>query len=152
MNERLNLLLRKNIGKQKAVLYKNVFKNSGFNDDELELVLLENSEIIIDKLKGAYSDIKRVVEIIKADLLFIDSDLMRKIYLKLSENSKCYIYTDDYLYCGIYKVSSKKAFELAFNVAKIDIQNTCFLLDTDFNYSILINYIEETNMLDVQLW
>ena len=53
MNERLNLLLRKNIGKQKAVLYKNVFKNSGFNDDELELVLLENSEIIIDKLKGA---------------------------------------------------------------------------------------------------
>ena len=152
MSERTDLFRRKNIGRQRQSSYKNIFINSGFKKIELEHILLEDCDNILTLAKKKFSSLKRKIEIINLDALFIDSDLIRKIYLKLSDKSKCYIYTDYFEFCGMFKVNSKTAFELAFVVAKNDSQNTCFVLDADLNYSFLINFDVESNRIDIQVW
>jgi hypothetical protein len=157
MNKRLEFLQRRNKGKQRIEQYEAILVNSGFNKLELEFIELEESDKIIEQLKSKFTNIHRETELLGNESLFIDSDLMRAIYLNLDKNVTCYIYTDDFQYCGMFVVNAKRGFEIAFNVAKNDSQNTCFLLDMDLKYSFLIDYNDENdssdpNTFDIQLW
>lgn len=156
MNERLNFLHRKNKGRLKIESYKNVLINSGFNISELEYMDLEKSDEIILRGREVFAKIEKESELLKSDSIFIDSDLMRNVYMGLSKSDTCYVYTDDFEYCGIYKANAKRGFEVAFNVARNDFQNTCFLLDERMKYSFTINYydenhIDEPGTFDIQL-
>lgn len=157
MNKRLELLRRRNKGKQRIEQYEAILVNSGFNELELEFIELEKSDRIIEQLKGKFTNIDKETELLDKESLFIDSDLMRSIYLNLDKNSTCYICTDDFQYCGMFIVNAKRGFEIAFNIAKNDTQNTCFLFDTNLEYSLLINYNDEKDSnescsYDIQLW
>jgi hypothetical protein len=156
MNSRLELLLRKNQGKLKIKYYENILINSGFDLSQLEYVDLEEADKIMSHVKEVFTKVEFRSEFLKSNDAFIESDLMRNIYMNLNELDTCYIYTDDFEYCGIYKVNSKLGFEMSFNVAKKDYQNTCFLLDMKFRYSFTINYYDEShndqpNTFDIQL-
>lgn len=156
MNKRLDFLLRKNKGKQRIELFKTVLLNSGFKRLELEYIDLEKTDEIIEQAKDKFRRIERETELLGSKNLFIDSDLMRATYLSLDKNDTCYIYTDDFKYCGIVICNATRSFELAFEVAKNDAQNTCFILDTNLKYSFLINYYDENdnsapNSFDIQL-
>jgi len=156
MNKRLEFLQRKNKGKQCLELFETVLINSGFKRLELEYIDLEKSDEIVEKAKDRFRSIDRETELLGSENLFIDSDLMRATYLSLDKNETCYIYTDDFQYCGMFICNAKRSFELAFEVAKNDYQNTCFILDTNLKYSFLINYNQESdnsdpNSYDVQL-
>lgn len=131
---------RKNKGKQRMKQYEAILINSGFNAFELELVELEESDKIIEKIKSKFVNSNRETELLDDGSLFIDSELMRAVYLNLDKNATCYIYTDDFQYCGMFVVNAKRGFEIAFSVAKNDYQNTCFILDMDLKYSFLIDY------------
>ena len=155
MNNRIEFLLRKNKGKQRIEQYEAILVNSGFNKSELEFVDLGKSDKIIEQLRSKLIDIHRETEILNNESLFIDSDLMREIYLNLDKNTTCYICTDDFQYCGMFIVNAKRGFEIAFNVAKNDYQNTCFLFDKDFLFSFTITYndkshIDDPNSFDIQ--
>ena len=157
MSERLEFLKRKHKGIQKIGSYQNVLINSGLEKTELEYLDLLDSDKVIEKVKDRFGKVERETELINSDCIFIDSKLMRDIYLSLNENSKCYIYTDDFQYCGLFIGNAKRCFEHALDVAKSDYQHTCFLLDVNFKYSFLINYYDEShndepNTYDIQLW
>lgn len=156
MNKRLEFLQRKNKGKQRIEQYEAILINSGFNKFELEFVELEESDKIIGQIKSKFVNINRETELLDDGSLFIDSDLMRAIYLNSDKDATCYIYTDDFQYCGMFIVNAKRGFEIAFSVAKNDSQNTCFLLDIELKYSFLINYNDESTSnnpctFDIQL-
>lgn len=157
MNKRLGFLQRKNKGKQRIELFEMVLINSGFKRLELEYIDLKKSDEIIEQAKDRFRGIQRKTELLGSDeSLFIDSDLMRSIYLSLDKNDTCYIYTDDFQYCGMFICNARRSFELAFEVAKNDSQNTCFILDTNLKYSFLINYNDESdnsdpNSFDIQM-
>jgi hypothetical protein len=157
MNERLDFLKRKNEGNKRMETYVDVFIHAGFNKSELVNLDLTNSDKLIKELNGTFSNLEKHTELLGNENYFFDSNLMREIYLSLNEDSKCYVYTDDYQFCGIFILNAKRGFENAFNVAKYDAQNTCFLLDIDLKYSFVINYydknhIDEPNSFDVQLY
>ncbi len=156
MNKRLEFLQRKNKGKQRLELFVTVLINSGFKRLELEYIDLEKSDEIIEQAKDKFKGIDRETELLGSENLFIDSDLLRATYLSLDKNDTCYIYTDDFQYCGMFIGNARRSFELAFEVAKNDFQNTCFILDTNLKYSFLINYNDESdnndpNSFDIQL-
>lgn len=147
---------RKNKGKQRIEQYEAILINSGFKRLELEYIDLDKSDKVIEQAKDKFKSVDRESELLGSEDLFIDSDLMRAIYLSLDKNDACYIYTDDFQYCGIFICNAKRSFELAFEVAKNDSQNTCFILDTNLKYSFLINYNDENdssdpNSFDIQI-
>lgn len=131
--------------------FEAILLNSGFNRLELEHIDLEKSDKIIEQIKVIFKNIQRETELLGSENLFIDSDLMRAVYLSLDINDACYIYTDDFQYCGMFISNAKRSFELSFDVAKNDSQNTCFLLDTNLKNSVLINCNNYTNSFDIQL-
>jgi ABC-type antimicrobial peptide transport system permease subunit len=155
MNERLDFLLRKNKGKDRLEDYKNVLLRSGLNILELKYLNLEESDKVIKVLKNSFNNVDRETELLDDKSFFIDSDLMRKIFLGLSNNDISYIFTDDFEYCGMFVVDAKRGLETALNIAKEDIQNTCFILDSNYRYYFAINYNDENNnnpnTYDIQL-
>lgn len=155
MNERLDFLKRKNEGKKRMDVYINTFVLAGLNKSELGYLDLLNSDKLIGILNFTFLNSKKNTELLNNENYFFDSNLIREVYLSLKEDSKCYIYTDDYQYCGIFISDAKRGFENAFNIAKYDAQNTCFLLDIDLKYSFTVNYYDEShidypNSFDVQ--
>ncbi|NBA86093.1 hypothetical protein GVN16_09990 [Emticicia sp. CRIBPO] len=155
MNDRLDFLLRKNKGKDRLEDYKNVFLRSGLNILELKYLNLDESDRVIEVLKNSFNDVDRETELLDDKSFFIDSDLIRKVYLELSTNDKSYIFTDDFQYCGMFVVDTKRGLETTLNIAKEDIQNTCFILDSSYRYYFTINYNDENvdnpNTYDIQL-
>jgi hypothetical protein len=156
MNKELDFLLRMNKGKNRIQAYENVFITSGFKISELKQVPLEVSDKILEQTEEVFSKLERKSELIESSSNFIDSDLLREIYLKLNPHSTSYIFTDDIQYCGLFIINAKRGLELALNVAINDYQNTCFLLDTNLKYSFTINHNDEDhpdhpNTFDIQL-
>ena len=156
MNQRLDFLQRKNKGKQKIESYENILVNSGFEIQELEYMDLEKSDEIISQGQEVFTKVERSFELLRSTNAFIDSDLMRNVYQGLTRFNTCYVFTDDFKYCGMYRVNARRAFEAAFSIAKNDFQNTCFLLDERMKYFFTINYndknhINEPETFDIQL-
>jgi len=155
MNERLDFKWRENNGKKKIKSYKETFIRADFDNSNLKPIDLIGSDLIIDEVKKIFPGITARKELLNEDLNFVESDLMREIYLSLKESELSYIYTDDFIYCGMFLVDSKKAFENAFNVAKVDIQQTCFILDSKFRFHFTITYNDKLhsdfpNAFDIQ--
>ncbi|WP_298341126.1 hypothetical protein [uncultured Algibacter sp.] len=142
MTNKLNILKRKQKGKLKLKAYKLLFKEF----TKLEWIDLEKSDLILKELnkKGLQKIVKRT-EFINSDENFIESDLLREVYLKLEDGSSCYMFTDDFEYCGMFEVDSKEAFENALKIAKLDENNTCFILDTNSGFSFTINFYDDAH-------
>ncbi len=140
MSENLDYKLRENKGRLKFEVFHNVFINSGFINADLKTISLQDSDFIIDDVKMIFSNIKSETELIDGGVTFTESDLMRHVYLGIEKSDSCYIYTDDFTYCGMFLTDGKKAFERALNVAKTDLQNTSFILDAKYHFHFTITY------------
>lgn len=157
MENRLEILLRKNKGKRYMVDYLSVVLNSGLSESEVIAIGLEETNTIMEMAKLKFQSIDKTVELLPEKASFFDSELLRELYLNLNANDCGYLYTDAFKYCGIFKVKAKRCLEVAFSIAKNDFQNTCFVLDANLRYSLLINYYEQSDSdnsctFDVQLW
>lgn len=157
MENRLDILVRKNKGKRYLDNYLSVVLSSGLSENEIVIVELEETDTIIEMAKLKFQSIDKVLELLPEKASFIDSELLSDLYLNLEEDALGYLYTDAYQYCGIFKVKAKRCLEVAFSIAKNDFQNTCFVLDSNLRYSLLINYTEQIDddypcTFDVQLW
>jgi hypothetical protein len=151
-NPRLDILKRKYIGKSKLSQYKLIFEKLN-----PYYISLEESDSIIRRLASITYPYKEN-ELIKERNIqgFDSSDILEKIYSRLPSASQCYAYTDDYLYCGMYLTNTKIAIKECLQIAKKDDGNTCFLLDSDFSFYILVNYYDNThndypNSYDIQV-
>jgi len=156
-NKKVDLLKRRNKGKAKLKLLARTFISSGFDKNDLIFLTLEKTDKIIEKIRTCFSQVPAQNEtLLGGSTGFEDSNLLSDIMCSsVHDNSRAYIFTDDYQYCGICITSSKKAFKHALDIAKNDYQNTCFLLDENFHYSFRINYYDEDhnddpNTFDIQ--
>lgn len=137
-NNRFDFLRRKHIGKSRLANYELIFHNLTPHS----LVDLEESDLIIDKLSTIVYPYSEAELIMKTTMkTFIDSSILNEVYRSLS-NSICYTFTDDYLYCGLCMTNSKQAISESFNIAKRDNGNTCFILETNFSFYLVINYYD----------
>jgi hypothetical protein len=151
-SERLDFLIRKNKGKLKLNEYKQFFK--GFNLKGLEYIELEESDQILKKVRDILPSGAREGEMI-SDGFAGTPNLLKGIISKLEEDENCFIFTDDVYECGMFKANSKSALNECLNVAFLDYENTCFVIDHQFKYSFLINYYDEfanedKNTFDIQ--
>jgi hypothetical protein len=151
MSNRVNILKRKQKGKVIKSYYQNLF--SIFNSSEF--IDLEETDLIITRMRQNLMNIKAKNEFIETNMEFIESDLMRRIYLKLTENDQCYIFSDEYEYCGMYLINSKRAFEKFLRITVQSTNGTAFLMDKNLNYFFRINYHdhlddEVPNKFDIQ--
>lgn len=153
MRSRLDFLLRKNKHKQYIDDYLSVVLNSGLLESEIVAIGLEETDKIIEASSVKFRNIDRSVELLPEGSFFIDSDLLRNLYLSLDMNDWGYVFTYAYEYCGFYKSKAKRCIESAFSIAKNDYQTTCFVLDCDLRYYIVINYNDDADdyAFDVQL-
>ncbi|HTE28070.1 hypothetical protein [Flavitalea sp.] len=152
---RLDYLKRKQKGKFEILKFKKLLGSLFLEDFEcLDLVA---SDEILSYLKTAFLGFKIKNEIVNGQkTTFVDSDLLREIYLTIQEDSTSYIFNENFENCGLFLVGAKSALEQAFNIAKEDEGNTCFILDQKFSYYFRINYndrdhIENPNSYDIQL-
>jgi len=135
-----DFLRRKHIGKSKIEHYVQIMSRFG----QYNLISLEKSDLIIDELSSiAYP--KQKNELIQKNLMtsFENSSILNDIYKELLPFSECYVFTDDYLYCGLCLTDAKEAITECFKIAKEDDSNTCFLVSTDFLFYVRINYYDE---------
>ena len=144
MKKRLELLKRRQLGKSKMQDYRGLLEKLGF--DNLELIDLEQSDLVLSKAKNVFLNTMKDSEVVPMELTaFIESDVLRETFLGLKDESMAYIFTDDFEYCGLFLVRAKKAIENVLNVAKKDAGQTCFVLDFHFSYYIRVNYYDYTN-------
>lgn len=115
MKNRLDVLLRKNKGNQYISDYLSVILNSGLSESEIMAVGLEKTDTIIEMAKVKFQNIDKTVELLSKESSFLDSELLRKLYLNLGPNDFGYLYTDAYQYCGIFQVKAKRFGSLIFN-------------------------------------
>ena len=136
---KIEILKRKRKGKTKRESYDRLFKVFS----ERKRVDLEDSDQIIERLKELVKDsFPRQYEIVNSECSFIESDMLRETYQELNNESMSYIFTDDFIFCGMYLVASKEAIENAFSIAKKDQGQTCFILDNKFQFSFTINFYD----------
>jgi hypothetical protein len=154
MNDKLELLKRKQIGRYKVDACKNLLAELGFKNPEL--IDLERSDIILNKITTVFSTLSSVNEMIPGDSIsFIESDLIREVYINLKNTSLSYVFNDDFKVCGLFLVNAKLALEQVLNIAKKDEGNTCFILDHNFSYYLRVNFYDEShsnnpNSYDIQ--
>jgi len=143
MNERLDFLLRKNKGKSKLNEYKKFFK--GFNLKHLEFIELEESDEILKRVRSTFPSIEQECEMISNELP-INSNLLKEVLNSANKGDSCYIFTDDVYECGMFKTDTKSALNNCFDVAFLAYENTCFIVDHQFNFSFLISYYDDDHM------
>lgn len=134
-----SLIKRKILGKAKQDKYDKLFKDL----QPAELIELKLTDQIVEKLREKSKSACSSEEFVETDLSFIESDLLREVYLELKDTDLCYSFTDNFEYCGLYLAPAKRCFENAFELALKN--ETCFLLDTEFKYSFRINYYDKNH-------
>lgn len=138
MKNRLDFLKRLRVGKTKLNHYKSLFID--FND--AKLIDLETSDSILNSINYT----KTQTEIIDyTDDNFLKSILLKNIYLKIDDQSKAYIFTDDFQFCGLFLVNTKEALEKSLKIAKEDYNHTVFILESNNYFFIRINYYDTTH-------
>lgn len=134
MKNRIEILKRKNIGRSK-LSYNYEFFKSYFK--ELHHIDLEESDKILNNLDFKYTS----NEIIQENSLF-QKTILSTIYNQISNTEQSYIFTDDFEYCGMFLVNTKKALEHSLVIAKEDRNQTFFILDYNKKFYIRINYYD----------
>ena len=67
---------------------------------------------------------------------------MKSVYVAVGRESKSYIFTDDYEYCGIFLVDTKEAIAKSLKIAEEDNNHTVFILESDKTFFIRVNYYD----------
>jgi hypothetical protein len=143
MNKRLDFLKRKNQGVARFKEYENVFLKAGFLRSDLVPIELEVADKVIERVKEVFSPISGESQFISdMDTSFLRSDLLVDIYNRVYDE-KCYLFTQDFQYCGLFLVETKKAINLSLKVSRNDIQNACFIVGQHFRFSLTINYYDQ---------
>lgn len=137
MNNRLQILKKKTIGKFKFNAYQNHFRDFSISKH----IDLERSEILLQSLNYIHSS----EEIIDSESSFIESELLRKLYIEVEEGSTAYAFTDDFEYCGIYLVKTKEAIEKSFRIAREDYNHTFFILEAENKFFVRINFYDSSH-------
>ena len=134
MKNRLDILKRLQMGRMKSDYYKSLF----IDFDKIELIGLEESDAILSNINYTRSQ----TEIIDYTDDFLKSELLKSVYVAVGRESKSYIFTDDYEYCGIFLVDTKEAIEKSLKIAEEDNNHTVFILESDKTFFIRINYYD----------
>lgn len=147
INDRLDFLLRINKGKDKLSRYDELFLYSGFVNSDSEYIDLETSDLILERIRQIFPPVDSINELLLDNQPF-NSGLLTLVLNSFGE-SCCYLFTDDVYYCGMYLIKTKLAISNCLTVAKNAYNNTCFLLDVNYQFSFTINCNENANF-DVQ--
>lgn len=140
MGNRLDFLLRKNKGDKMLSAYKGVFLQSGFKTEELTYVNLEDTDKVMNILRSMANRVRLEYEVISGDCRNVEcSKLLNNMHDRFGEE-QCYIYIDNYEYCGMFLCRGKIALENALNMAFNDGQHSCFILNVNYKYAFLVNY------------
>ncbi|MFN0290104.1 hypothetical protein [Pedobacter helvus] len=152
VNQKLDFLLRKNKGKIKREIYKNMFIESGFKEEDLKDVELQESDRLLTKIRDIFPLINEDTEILVGNRIS-DSKLLSNVLKERDGQSYCYVFSDDVDICGMYIVKAEKAQKYCLNVAKFGYSRTCFVIDINFNFSATINYDGnlETDIFDIHV-
>jgi hypothetical protein len=147
----LDFLIRKNKGKKMLLNYKELFLVSGFSPDELSYVNLEISDAIVDQVKSNASRFHCSNEFINVRQTWTDSKLLNLLYAEnLSE--KCYVFSDEVYYCGMYLVQRESAIINSLKVAKFSKQNTFFAVGINMDFFLTLNYYDENHSDDKEVF
>jgi len=123
--------------------------------DNPEYINLEKSDSLINRVREVFPEIQEQTEILPDNITVFDSELLTKAF-STADSDYCYLYSDDVYYCGMYLTNSKFALQCCLDIARLGYSSTCFLLDKELKFSILINYYDEghneyRNKFDIQL-
>lgn len=141
-SDRLDFLRRKNKGKGLLAKYKEMFVMAGFSSDELTYVDLEETDRLISRVRSVFANVEQEVEILPENSTYVDSNILTTVFGNMS-NDECYIFSDDFDICGMYRTNVQSAKLYCLNVAKSGYSNTCFVLDKLFRFSFTINFYLE---------
>lgn len=138
-NNKIKIARRKLIGKNKIQDYRNEFSSI----QQISMLDIEDTDIILQKLRDKKL-IRKKVEIIKSlDIeSFIDSIILKSIYLDETNSSECYTFSDYYFYCGIFIAYTKDVIKECLFIARSAFNNTCFILDKNYRFYLRINYYD----------
>lgn len=152
VNQKLDFLLRKNKGKIKLELYKKMFIESGFKENDLEYIELHESDKLLIKIRNIFPLIDEDTERLLGNNIYA-SKLLSGVLKERDCQSFCYIFSDDVDICGMYLVKTEIVQKYCLNVAKFGYSQTCFIIDINFNFSATINYDGdlETNIFDIHV-
>ncbi len=155
-NDQLNVLIRKNKGKRLSSKYKEMFINAGFRESDLKYVNIEQSDEVIKEVQQIFPSVLNQLELLAGNKSFNDSELLLVAFSIIDNMDECYIFSDDFPYCGMYIMKAPVVKENCLNVAKLGYNNTCFIVEKKFRFSFTINYFDEEhaelrNMFDIQL-
>lgn len=135
---RLELLKKKQKGKLKMERFFSVFEDIKSKD----IIALEESSKLLLNLSERLDHENSQFEIINDRDNIHSSNFIVSILEDIIEGSKCYVFTDDFEYCGVFKALTQEVLINVFKIAENDINNTCFVLDENFNYYLRINYYD----------
>lgn len=121
-----------------------VYNNTSFFEKvglrDFTLLSLKKSEEIIRSIKSNFLNSKKESEFLINSLSFIDSDLLRKMYLKVFKNSQSYIYTGDHDMYGVLLANAKDCITKSLSIAKESVRKSCHIISRDFTYYFKIRY------------
>lgn len=155
-NYNLELLIRKNKGKQIIDRYHNMFLDAGFNQEDLKHIDLKRSDELINEIRTTFASIQnQEVEILSKESNYWDSILLKSMLMS-NDFRHSYVFSDDVDYCGMYIASNQSILKHSLNVAKLGYSNTCFILDEYLKFSFTINFYvspntELTDQFDIHL-
>lgn len=155
MSKQLEVLLRKNKGKSKQVAYKQIFLNGGIPESELVHVSLEESDAILEKVSQVFVKVEALTETVKA-LENSSSRVLQNLYYKLGDADRCFVYTTDVEFCGMFHTKTALVLPCALRLVRLDYQNLLFIIDEKFRYFLSVHFndkshINEPLTFDVQI-
>lgn len=134
MTTRIDFLRRKNLGKNKLSKYKALFNI--FHD--IIHIPLEESDRILSDL-----NFTKVSNQIIEDTASIEDTILIKLYENIDNtDNKAYVFTDDFIYCGLFLINTKDILRKSLEIVKKEENNTLFILDTYKRFFIRINYYD----------
>jgi hypothetical protein len=135
-NKRLSLLIRKNYDRKKLDDYKSFFK--GFNLKRLEYIDLEQSDEIREKIRSIFPPIELDSEMLETGSR--NSKLIDRLSNTIVADDVSYVFTDDVEICGMFRASTTSILKNCLDIAFLAYDNTCFVTDSQFRFSVTINY------------
>lgn len=118
--------------------YIRFFEKLGLRD--FTLLSLKKSNEIFKFFSSNLNFTKKENEFLFNAPSFIDSDLLRKLYLKAFKNSRTYLFTGEPGSKGVVLANAKESITKSLAIAKASVQKTCYILCHDFSYYLRILY------------
>lgn len=133
MTTRIDFLRRKNLGKSKLSKYKALFN---IFHDIIHIPLEESDKILSDL------NFTKVSNQIIEDTASIEDTFLIKLYEIIDNTDKSYVFTDDFIYCGLFLINTKDILMKSLEIVKKEENNTLFILDRYKRFFIRINYYD----------